>query len=57
MSVTAGFADSENSLIISRVIQGLAAGLFFRKSTPQLWICILGKALGKSSEFLALLLV
>lgn len=29
MSITAGFATSGTSLIISRVVQGLAAGLFF----------------------------
>lgn len=29
MSVTAGFADSENSLIISRVIQGLLCRIIF----------------------------
>lgn len=47
MSVTAGFADSENSLIISRVIQGLAAGLFFPQINATIMDMYSGKSLGK----------
>ncbi|HHQ0309284.1 TPA: MFS transporter [Listeria innocua] len=47
MSVTAGFADSENSLIISRVIQGLAAGLFFPQINATIMDMYSGKSLGE----------
>ncbi|MBC2255431.1 MFS transporter [Listeria ivanovii] len=47
MSVTAGFATTENSLIISRVIQGLAAGLFFPQINATIMDIYSGKKLGK----------
>ncbi|WP_271000726.1 MFS transporter [Listeria seeligeri] len=47
MSITAGFATSESSLIVSRVIQGLAAGLFFPQINATIMDIYSGKKLGK----------
>lgn len=47
MSITAGMATSGTSLIISRVIQGLAAGLFFPQINASLMDLYQGPKLGK----------
>lgn len=47
MSITAGYAQTEKSLIISRVIQGLAAGLFFPQINAVIMDLYHGKQLGK----------
>ncbi|MBC1290778.1 MFS transporter [Listeria booriae] len=47
MSITAGYAQSEESLIISRVIQGLGAGLFFPQINAVIMDMYSGKHLGK----------
>lgn len=47
MSITAGFAQTETSIIISRVIQGLAAGLFFPQINAVIMDMYQGKQLGK----------
>lgn len=53
MSITAGYAQTEKSLIISRVIQGLAADYSSHKSTRLLWTCITANSSEKSSGYLA----
>ncbi|WP_239257232.1 MFS transporter [Listeria ilorinensis] len=47
MSITAGFAQSEESLIISRVVQGLSAGLFFPQINASIMDIFSGRELGK----------
>ncbi|MBC1419647.1 MFS transporter [Listeria fleischmannii] len=48
MSITAGFAGSEASLITSRVIQGLAAGLFFPQINAIIMDIFKGEKLGQA---------
>ncbi|RDX00999.1 MFS transporter [Listeria kieliensis] len=48
MSITAGFAQSETSLILSRIIQGLSAGLFFPQINAMMMDIFKGDKLGQA---------
>ncbi|MHC5251056.1 MFS transporter [Listeria kieliensis] len=48
MSITAGFAQTETSLIVSRIIQGLSAGLFFPQINAMIMDIFKGNKLGQA---------